>query len=280
MHARVLWFVALTHMPGKSLSRSHTTSSKSQSSKQALFFNRDHLTTSPQCTTYLSALSSNKLGSQNLIEVLCITTLFEATDPRDKLFYLVGLFSAEMAELVPVDYVGSSEELYKDLAVRLLKLDDEALFTILSHTGMSRHSGRLALPSWVVDWSYVPLNHLLPLHGQLNHYKSGWPYPPASYKHKISANLRLTLRGFTFDNIKTLTHHTFGAEIPSDMLLTKEGHLLQIHQACEMFTECEILARDRIPTLQARISKKYGTISCHVASQHPVPRTSTNERTS
>lgn len=196
---------------------------------------------------YLSALCSNKLGSQNLIEVLCITTLFEATDPRDKVFSLAGLFSAEMAELVPVDYVGSSEELYKDLAVRLLKLDDEALFTILSHAGMSRHSRRLALPSWVVDWSYVPLNHSPPLHGQLNHYKAGWPYPPASYKHKISANLRLTLRGFTFDTIKILTHHTFGAEIPSDMLLTKEGHLLQIHQAGEMFTECEILARDADP---------------------------------
>ena len=72
-------------------------------------------------------------------------------------------------------------------------------------------------------------------------------HTPAAYKYKISANLRLTLRRFTFDNIKTLTHHTFGIEIPSDMLLSKEGHLLQIHQAGEMLTECEILARDADP---------------------------------
>lgn len=95
---------------------------------------------------------------------------------------------------------------------------------------MSRHSGSLGLPTWVVDWSHVPLNHSPPLHGQLNHYKAGWPYPPASYKHKISANLTLTLRGFTFDNIKTLTHHTFRAEIPCDMLLTKSFNASKSHQ--------------------------------------------------
>ncbi|KAM0322258.1 hypothetical protein ACHAQA_009546 [Verticillium albo-atrum] len=71
-----------------------------------------------------------------------------ATDPRDKVYSILGLASDRDAMNLTVDYTQSTEDLYIDVASKVLTLYPEIGF--LSHNLGKK---KLDLPSWVPDWS-------------------------------------------------------------------------------------------------------------------------------
>lgn len=73
---------------------------------------------------------------------------FQTTDPKDKIYGLLGLASdVEQLDILP-DYTKSVEEIYTEVASKILSDGDFRLLQACQHK-----DGRvLKLPSWVPDW--------------------------------------------------------------------------------------------------------------------------------
>lgn len=86
-----------------------------------------------------------------LAKLLLYTRRFEASDPRDKVYALLGLTSTDIAALgLRADYHFSVAEVYKRVAAALLQHEHrlELLESSRGETAL-----RKLLPSWVPDWS-------------------------------------------------------------------------------------------------------------------------------
>jgi hypothetical protein len=83
--------------------------------------------------------------------------VFQATDPRDKIYSILGLAQRLISEgsTVPIvpKYNQSTEEIYTELSALLLK-EGPALF-LLSMREDRKHQNLVKLPSWVPDWSHT-----------------------------------------------------------------------------------------------------------------------------
>ena len=91
--------------------------------------------------------------SLGLGELLILTNGFKATDPRDKVFALIGLTTG-----VPVDFIDYNKEL-KDVLMYLCELlltrDSLRKFPALDVLSCVNHAHRaLDLPSWVPEWDF------------------------------------------------------------------------------------------------------------------------------
>ena len=80
--------------------------------------------------------------------------LFQATDPRDKLFALLGLMSDTDDSLFNPDYVSDPEEAYLRFARH--DIDQYGSAEHLHFAGIGHQRRLQALPSWVPDWSAGP----------------------------------------------------------------------------------------------------------------------------
>lgn len=90
----------------------------------------------------------------NLEMLLKRTMAFYATDPRDKVFALLGLaHESDRLEIFP-DYSKSLEQVYAELAVYLISSNINIIY-------FNTNSPNEAHPSWVPDWSW--LNRRWPL---------------------------------------------------------------------------------------------------------------------
>lgn len=73
----------------------------------------------------------------------------DATDPRDKVFAVLGLVDTEDTGPQPaVDYSKSLQQVYREVAAFIIE-KDKKLDIILAANGLERSNG---LPSWVPDW--------------------------------------------------------------------------------------------------------------------------------
>jgi len=80
--------------------------------------------------------------------LLGTTFTFDATDPRDKIFTLLGLCSQPKdGTTFSVDYTRSVENIYSETARRLVQMDGYA--DIILYAGFPKQSGNIPLPSWV-----------------------------------------------------------------------------------------------------------------------------------
>lgn len=74
-----------------------------------------------------------------------------ATDPRDKVYALLGL-SSDGQELIPLpDYKNTLESIYLHICLSLLKLK-ECLGIITLRCGVEKEGRTRSLPSWVPEW--------------------------------------------------------------------------------------------------------------------------------
>jgi hypothetical protein len=110
--------------------------------------------TGPLITTlWFLNVTRSHYGGTLMLELLNNTRLFQAKDPRDRIFALVGLaqhFDAEFAEQI-VDYKKPLAEVQTKLARWFMKngrRTKSMAFSYVSGTGISA-----TLPSWVPDWS-------------------------------------------------------------------------------------------------------------------------------
>lgn len=90
----------------------------------------------------------------NLVKVLNLIHIADATDKRDKVYSILGLLKREDREAIRVDYSNSNtaEQVYTDLARYCVGTAN--CMRMLEHAGTKRQLSNM--PTWVPDWSYQP----------------------------------------------------------------------------------------------------------------------------
>jgi hypothetical protein len=89
-----------------------------------------------------------------------------ATDPRDKIYGLLGLLPAERLGSIVADYTLSVEQLYVKVALEIAKM--HGWKAVLDRAGTKRQLIS-SLPSWVPDWSFTGENQMEPPKSELLH---------------------------------------------------------------------------------------------------------------
>lgn len=94
------------------------------------------------------------LGAATLLDTLLLGRSCNASDPRDKVFGLLGIVSEDSRPLV--DYSLSTAEVYTQTAMHLLEVQEWGLDVIIGnicHRSDEARAQTPRLPSWVPDWS-------------------------------------------------------------------------------------------------------------------------------
>jgi hypothetical protein len=89
-----------------------------------------------------------KLG---LDVVLGFTRTYQATDPRDRIYALLGLVGDDDRDAIVPDYSIDVGSLYLKIAWHFIKSRETLDFLV--HAGHVSETLREVLPSWVPDWS-------------------------------------------------------------------------------------------------------------------------------
>ena len=102
-------------------------------------------------------------GSTTLMQILHVTNGFHVSDPRDKIFGVLGLVGDIPAALrALIDYGLSTSEVYQLAAIYLIEIG--FLYELFHHAGLERQSATVSMPSWVSDWnSDMNIKNLGPL---------------------------------------------------------------------------------------------------------------------
>ena len=93
-------------------------------------------------------------GGNDIYDTLFMSYRFQCTDPRDKIYAVVGLVDhPQHKEQLTIDYEGGVEEIYHRSAVNIVLSNRslDLLQCVVYHTMVS------CLPSWVPDWRSEPL---------------------------------------------------------------------------------------------------------------------------
>lgn len=149
----------------------------------------------------------------NLLNLLNFTRVFSASNPLDKVYGVFGLTNSNLEEMdLRADYTRSAEDLYIDVAARLLKESPNLdIMSIAGHPQAKTSINSCPLPSWVPDWRNSryyprPLVFRKP-RGVYEH----WPYNASKhsvYNFKIlpsNPRKELLVRGCFHDRISDLT---------------------------------------------------------------------------
>ncbi|MDA4132711.1 MAG: HET domain-containing protein, partial [Thaumarchaeota archaeon] len=102
-------------------------------------------------------LSQKRLLGSKLSDLLWNTWDREATDPRDKVFAMLGLVSeaaegaAVMTELSRPDYAKSTAQVYRETARDIIRTEDSLDILVAARASYSGPTDQ-NLPSWVPDW--------------------------------------------------------------------------------------------------------------------------------
>ncbi|RDW61974.1 hypothetical protein BP6252_11407 [Coleophoma cylindrospora] len=92
--------------------------------------------------------------SPSLLELLRQTHASASTDPRDKIYALLGLADPKSLNSIEVDYVTTPKDIYISAARRILSGGSSTDIILSAGIGVPRKM--LDLPSWVPDWSCYP----------------------------------------------------------------------------------------------------------------------------
>ncbi|RAR09211.1 heterokaryon incompatibility protein [Stemphylium lycopersici] len=91
--------------------------------------------------------------SRDLLTLLLISRHCDSTDPRDKIYSLLGLVGERLQSLITIDYSQSVEEVLTRTAAAIIVCQED--FEILAYASLSlgsRHTEK-GLPTWVPDWT-------------------------------------------------------------------------------------------------------------------------------
>lgn len=95
-----------------------------------------------------------RIGAANLLDALLLGRSCNASDPRDKVFGLLGIVHEEGRP--PANYSLSTAEVYVQIVMYLLKVQKRGLDVILGNLCHRSDESRVQmkdLPHWVPDWS-------------------------------------------------------------------------------------------------------------------------------
>ncbi|GKZ55627.1 hypothetical protein AnigIFM49718_000706 [Aspergillus niger] len=145
--------------------------------------------------------SSVKLG---LFDLLCMTLAYQATDPRDKVYALLGLCCSKDRDAIIPDYTKTTREVYFQTTQYLIK-ESLNCFCFNTNSPCSELFGS-KLPSWVSDWSLGASRP--PSLWKQAVYFAGQPGPGVCYKPvatRVTDSNTLYVRGTPFENIESVS---------------------------------------------------------------------------
>lgn len=94
-------------------------------------------------------ISQKRLLGSRLSDILWNTWDRDATDPKDKVFAILGLVGENYSVTLPnVDFSKSTEEVYREIA-SLIITKENSLDILLAASGLASGAN---MPSWVPDW--------------------------------------------------------------------------------------------------------------------------------
>lgn len=171
---------------------------------------------------------------QRPLDLLAGFRIFQATDPKDKFFGILGLLDPadlEVLQLKRADYDMEVQDVYTQAAIDCITL--EGNLDVLSLGGKFSRTGgnnNYALPSWVPDWTFHQ-ERVKPLHPRFlstlsfGNYQQIAPQSAtcdSCVSFSISPDKRiLTLSGYIYDSIVTVSD-----VLTRDYYDPQEGHPL------------------------------------------------------
>jgi hypothetical protein len=90
--------------------------------------------------------------TRDLLTLLLVSRHCDSTDPRDKVYSLLGLVGERLQSLITIDYSQSIEEVLTRTAAAIITCRED--FELLAYASLSlgaRHTEK-GLPTWVPDW--------------------------------------------------------------------------------------------------------------------------------
>lgn len=173
--------------------------------------------------------------------------LFQATDPRDHIYGLLGFINESDPSYVPPDYERTFSEIYRDFVRKTIQRSG-SLDILGQIDGLVGEAS--VLPSWVPDWRRM--SHVEPLSSRHNkHYKTSG-YSKAKLKQSTDSNV-LTLSGMLVDEIKEL-RPGLKPEVDADYAETTQSYISKyIDSALNMAKERYPAGREIINNLRAAL---------------------------
>ncbi|KAK8067218.1 hypothetical protein PG997_013965 [Apiospora hydei] len=98
---------------------------------------------------------------QDLLSILLASSAAQCTDPRDKIFAVLGLAIDDNYGLkgtfpeVQVDYDANVSQVYQSLAQNFVAAKDLRILSCVSQRRWTSLDGAMDLPSWVPDWTAI-----------------------------------------------------------------------------------------------------------------------------
>ncbi|KAJ4371627.1 hypothetical protein N0V83_004847 [Neocucurbitaria cava] len=111
-------------------------------------------------TNFVDNESSLSLLRSSLLYLLCVFSESKASDPKDKIYGLLGL-ATDKVRIEP-DYNKSVEDVYIETAKRIITSSGN--LDLLNASGILNEGSEYHLPSWVPDWTvdhHFALDHML-----------------------------------------------------------------------------------------------------------------------
>ncbi|KAI4266436.1 MAG: hypothetical protein L6R38_008741 [Xanthoria sp. 2 TBL-2021] len=150
------------------------------------------------------------------IPLLAANRVREATDPRDRVYAIMGIAAdKQLSTTLGVDYSLSTEQVFEDTARYLI--GRKASIEVLYEAGGPKNLTRL--PSWAPDWIIGPQSSLRGYEDVYN--ASG---RSTSLMEFDESGRRLHVRGFVVDEIQELGTILVWSERPSSMTDDKPWH--------------------------------------------------------
>ena len=236
------------HIEGQWLGASNQNKPKSLSEKADMTYVKHAIDFLRQRLFHQHSLDQKKRSLLDLLVTFYVNlrprAILRSTDPRDKIYGLLGIASdAEQLKIAP-DYSKSITEAYTEAATKILSLGKLELLQYV-------HPQNPNMPSWVPDWEQ-PVRHLTPYDcRELDKPFSADATMPALHPRQIPGDLSvLECHGCTVDSVFSfsdfLTDDTTKAlRAIAEMLFNKEArgkfdalstlymHFSQIKQLCQ-----------------------------------------------
>lgn len=204
--------------------------------------------------------------------LLRLTRGYMSTDPRDKIFALMGIVTNSDSMDIKADYRLSVVELY--LLVAIHSLEKLKNLEILGSAGICSTRQNRELPSWVPDWSHNNDSRavIAPVARRRGMSASGDTQPTLS----ISANKKvLTVRGAIIDIISRLdTTILIGEEDAQLDHVTTAGEARISLRSRNSFDSCLAFAEaaNKFPEGHGREESLWRTLCCNMTTQIPAKR--------
>jgi len=164
-----------------------------------------------------------------IADAITLCAYFCATDPRDKIFALLGLVTDNLDLRAWIDYTKPTQEVYLQTTRYLLSTATNNL-RVLNFAGIGYTRDLENLPSWVPEWSWNSRPPTLSYNTlAFPEYNASGPYPPKIIFDPCPNVIRMN--GRCVDSVQILSSSTFAEVMVNEDLHTSPLFLLW-YQEC------------------------------------------------